>query len=124
MLFVRVGGEFFVGPISPGNGFDWHKSTTINPTLSFTVVTTFDEMPVREDQVYAMDRGYADLARLPAVHKQRAFFVAKAKGNIEFKRLCAASKGAEAGARADQVIALVTPKSMKGCPSEEGKEVN
>ncbi len=88
------------------------------------MVATFDEMPVREDEVYAMDRGYADLARLHAVHKQRAFSVVMANGNLEYKRLCAAPKSTEAGARADQVIALVTQKSMKGCSAEEGKEVN
>jgi hypothetical protein len=79
-------------------------------------VSMLDEMPVSEDAVYAMDRGYVDFTRLYAIHKQRAFFVVRAKENLKFKRLYSAPKSTEAGVRADQVIALVTHKSKKGYP--------
>jgi hypothetical protein len=79
-------------------------------------VTMLDEMPVSEDAIYAMDRGYVDFARLYAIHKQGAFFVVRAKDNLKFKRLYSAPKSVETGVRADQVIALVTHKSKKGYP--------
>jgi hypothetical protein len=79
-------------------------------------VRMLDQMPVREDAIYAMDRGYVDFARLYAIHKQGAFFVVRAKDNLKFKRLYSSPKNTDAGVRADQVIALVTQKSKKGYP--------
>lgn len=79
-------------------------------------VKLLDKMPVEEDAIYTMDRGYVDYARLYAVHKQGAFFVIRAKDNLKFKRLYSAPKDKEAGIRADQVITLVTKKSKKGYP--------
>jgi transposase len=79
-------------------------------------VKLLDKLPVQEDAIYAMDRGYIDYARLYAVHKQGAFFVIRAKDNLKFKRLYSAPKDREAGIRADQVITLVTIKSKKGYP--------
>lgn len=79
-------------------------------------VKLLDKMPIQEDAIYTMDRGYVDYARLYAVHKQGAFFVIRAKDNLKFKRLYSAPKDKEAGIRADQVITLVTIKSKKGYP--------
>lgn len=79
-------------------------------------VKMLDRMPVQENAIYTMDRGYIDYARLYAVHKQGAFFVIRAKDNLKFKRLYSAPKDKEAGIRADQVITLVTKKSKKGYP--------
>ena len=91
---------------------------------TFVAVTTgkvhdvrmLDEMPVSEDAIYTMDRGYIDFARLYAIHKQGAFFVIRAKENLKFKRLYSSPKDKEAGIRADQVIALATVKSQKAYP--------
>jgi hypothetical protein len=91
---------------------------------TFVAVTTgkvhdvkmLDEMPVTEDAIYTMDRGYVDFARLYAIHRQGAFFVVRAKDNLSYQRLYSAPKDKEAGVRADQVIALVTQKSKKGYP--------
>ena len=79
-------------------------------------VRMLDKMPVQEDAVYTMDRGYIDYARLYAIHKQGAFFVIRAKDNLKFQRLYSLSKDKEAGIRADQVITLITKKSKKGYP--------
>ena len=79
-------------------------------------VKLLDKMPVQEDAIYTMDRGYVDYARLYAIHKQGAFFVIRAKDNLKFKRLYSAPKDKEAGIRADQVISLETKKSKKGYP--------
>jgi IS4 transposase len=79
-------------------------------------VRMLDKMPVQEDAVYTMDRGYIDYARLFVIHKQGAFFVVRAKDNLKFQRLYSLPKDKEAGIRADQVITLVTKKSKKGYP--------
>ena len=79
-------------------------------------VKLLDKMPVQEDAIYTMDRGYVDYARLYAIHRQGAFFVIRAKDNLKFKRLYSALKDKETGIRADQVITLVTIKSKKGYP--------
>ena len=79
-------------------------------------VKMLDEMPVSEDAIYTMDRGYVDFARLYAIHKQGAFFVVRAKENLKFKRLYSSPKDKKTGVRADQVVALVTPKSKKAYP--------
>ncbi len=91
---------------------------------TFVAVTTgkvhdvrmLDEMPVSEDAIYTLDRGYVNFARLYAIHKQGAFFVIRAKENLKFKRLYSSPKDKEAGVRADQVIALATQKSQKAYP--------
>ena len=93
---------------------------------TFVAVTTgkvhdvrmLDEMPVTEDAIYTMDRGYVDFARLYAIHKQGAFFVVRAKDNLRYQRLYSSPKDKEAGIRADQVITLVTQKSKKGFPEK------
>jgi hypothetical protein len=85
---------------------------------TFVAVTTgkvhdvkmLDEMPVTEEAIYTMDRGYVDFARLYAIHRQGAFFVVRAKDNLRCQRLYSSPKDKEAGVRADQVIALVTQK--------------
>ena len=81
-------------------------------------VRMLDEMPVTEDAIYTMDRGYVDFARLYAIHKQGAFFVVRAKENLRYQRLYSTPKDKEAGIRADQVITLVTQKSKKGFPEK------
>ena len=79
-------------------------------------VKMLDQMPVSEDAIYTMDRGYVDFARLYAIHKQGAFFVVRAKENLKFKRLYSSPKDKETGIRADQVVELVTLKSKKAYP--------
>ena len=79
-------------------------------------VKMLDQMPVSEDAIYTMDRGYVDFARLYAIHKRGAFFVVRAKQNLKFKRLYSSPKDKEAGIRADQVVQLVTQKSKEAYP--------
>ena len=81
-------------------------------------VKMLDEMPVTEDAIYTMDRGYVDYARLFAIHKQGAFFVVRAKVNLRYQRLYSSPKDKDAGIRADQVITLATQKAKKGYPEK------
>ena len=91
---------------------------------TFVAVTTgkvhdvrmLDKMPVTEDAIYAMDRAYVDFARLYALHQQGAFFVVRAKSNLQYRRLYSLPKDKDAGIRADQIVALTTQKSKRGYP--------
>jgi hypothetical protein len=79
-------------------------------------VNQLDSMPVEDDAIYTMDRGYIDYSRLYAIHKRGAFFVLRAKDNQIFQRLYSAPKDKDLGVRADQIVTLVTAKSKKDYP--------
>src|SRR5215472_5744234 len=56
--------------------------------------------------IYVMDRGYVDFARLYVVHQAGAFFVTRAKSNIDAHRVYSAFADRKAGVICDQTIAL------------------
>jgi hypothetical protein len=56
--------------------------------------------------IYIMDRGYVDFTRLHALHLAGAFFVTRAKSNIDAHRVYSASTDRTTGIICDQTIAL------------------
>jgi hypothetical protein len=56
--------------------------------------------------IYVMDRGYVDFARLYVLHQAGAFFVTRAKSNIDARRVYSAPSDRESGIICDQTIAL------------------
>jgi Transposase DDE domain/Domain of unknown function (DUF4372) len=56
--------------------------------------------------IYVMDRGYVDFTRLHALHQAGAFFVTRAKSNLDAHRVYSAPTDRAAGIIADQTIAL------------------
>src|SRR5271156_4016908 len=56
--------------------------------------------------IYVMDRGYVDFARLHALHGAGAFFVTRAKSNLDAHRVYSAPTDRASGVIADQAIAL------------------
>jgi transposase len=56
--------------------------------------------------IYVMDRGYIDFARLHALHQAGAFFVTRAKSNLNSHRVYSAATDRATGVIADQTIAL------------------
>src|SRR5271169_30509 len=56
--------------------------------------------------IYVMDRGYVDFARLHALHQAGAFFVTRAKSNMDAHRVYSAPTDRTAGIVCDQTIAL------------------
>src|ERR1700677_1504656 len=56
--------------------------------------------------IYVMDRGYIDFARLHALHQAGAFFVTRAKSNLDAHRVYSAATDRTSGVIADQTIAL------------------
>jgi transposase len=56
--------------------------------------------------IYVMDRGYLDFRRLHTLHAASAFFVTRAKRNMNYHRVYSRAPDKEAGVIADQTIAL------------------
>jgi hypothetical protein len=66
--------------------------------------------------IYVMDRGYVDFARLHALHQAGAFFVTRAKSNLDAHRVYSATNDRAAGIVADQTIALDGYATRKDYP--------
>jgi transposase len=66
--------------------------------------------------IYVMDRGYVDFARLHALHQAGAFFVTRAKSNLDAHRVYSAPTDRTAGIIADQTIALDGYATRKDYP--------
>jgi hypothetical protein len=56
--------------------------------------------------IYVMDRGYVDFARLHGLHLAGAFFVTRAKSNMNAHRVYSAPTDRATGIICDQIIAL------------------
>lgn len=64
-----------------------------------------------------MDKGYVDFFRLHNLHLALAFFVVRAKQNLQFRRRCSRVVDKSTGLRSDQTIVLTGPKSHTLYPS-------
>ncbi len=69
-------------------------------------VNVLDFLPIEAGAFYVMDRGYLDFARLYLVHQSGAFFVTRAKSNMDARRVYSAPNDRETGVICDQTIAL------------------
>jgi hypothetical protein len=69
-------------------------------------VNVLDLLLIEAGAFYVMDRGYLDFARLYALHQAGAFFVTRAKSNLDARRLYSAPTDRARGVIADQTIAL------------------
>jgi hypothetical protein len=69
-------------------------------------VNVLDILSVEAGAFYVMDRGYLDFARLYRMHQLGAFFVTRAKTNMNARRVYSANTDRTAGVVCDQAIAL------------------
>ena len=79
-------------------------------------VNALDLLVAEPGAIYVMDRGYVDFARLYALHQAGAFFVTRAKSNMDAKRVTSAPSGRESGIICDQIIRLVGVQTAKHYP--------
>lgn len=79
-------------------------------------VKALDYLPVEPGAFYVMDRGYIDFARLYRFEIAKAWFVTRAKNNMDFMVSESRKVDKAVGLRCDQVIALRGSKSAKGYP--------
>ena len=69
-------------------------------------VHALDLLELEAGAIYVMDRGYVDFARLHALHLAGAFFVTRAKSNMNWHRVYSVTSDRSAGIICDQTIAL------------------
>ena len=69
-------------------------------------VHALDMLVPEAGAIYVMDRGYVDFARLYRLHEAGAFFVTRAKSNLNAHRVYSAATDRTTGVIADQMIAL------------------
>jgi len=69
-------------------------------------VHALDMLVPEAGAIYVMDRGYVDFTRLYRLHEAGAFFVTRAKSNLNAHRVYSAATNRAAGVIADQTIAL------------------
>lgn len=69
-------------------------------------VLALDMLIPEPGAIYVMDRGYVDFNRLYVLHQAGAFFVTRAKSNLDAHRVYSALADRKAGVICDQTIAL------------------
>jgi len=79
-------------------------------------VTFLDQLLLEPAAFYVMDRGYIDFARLYRFTQNMAFFVIRAKGNLDYTRRSSHSIDPGTGLRSDQTILLRGPKTSQLYP--------
>jgi hypothetical protein len=69
-------------------------------------VNVLDVISFEANSFYSMDRGYVDFKRLHKIQEANAFFITRAKDNMNYRRLYSHEKDIEAGIIYDQTIKL------------------
>jgi hypothetical protein len=79
-------------------------------------VHALDMLVPEAGAIYVMDRGYIDFTRLYALHRAGAFFVTRAKSNLDAHRVYSAPTDRADGVIADQTIALDGVRTSQDYP--------
>lgn len=85
-------------------------------TASVHDVNVLDVIHFEANSFYIMDRGYVDYKRLYKINAAGAFFVTRAKDNMNYRRLYSNSKDIAAGVLYDQSIMLNNHYASKEYP--------
>jgi hypothetical protein len=81
-------------------------------------VNILDQIAFEAGSFYIMDRGYIDFARLHGLHQAQAFFVVRAKSNLQFERVYSRSVDKTTGLRCDQTIRLTGATTARDYPAQ------
>ena len=79
-------------------------------------VGLLDELILEPGAFYILDRGYIDFARLYTFTQQAAFFVIRAKRNLDYTRRMSRPVDKSTGLRSDQTIVLHGPGTSQDYP--------
>ncbi len=79
-------------------------------------VNGLDELSYERDGYYIMDRGYVDFERFYIIDQNHAFFVTRAKGNNQVKRISSEKADKSKGVLFDQHVILKGYASYKSYP--------
>jgi Transposase DDE domain/Domain of unknown function (DUF4372) len=81
-------------------------------------VNILDTLPIESGAFYVMDRGYVDFARLYNIHQLAAFFVTRAKDNMNARRIYSSKVDRSTGSICDQIIVMNGVYSSKDYPEQ------
>ena len=81
-------------------------------------VNVLDIISFEANSFYIMDRGYVDYKRLYKVHQCNAFFITRAKDNMNYRRLYSHTKDKSKGVVYDQTIMLNNHYASKDYPEK------
>ena len=79
-------------------------------------VNMLDRIAFEAGSFYVMDRGYIDFVRLYALHLAQAFFVTRAKSNLQYRRVYSHPVDKTTGLRCDPTIMLTGPRPSQDYP--------
>jgi len=80
-------------------------------------LTVLDYLPIEPGAFYVMDKGYIDFGRLHGFTRQMAFFITRAKRNLDCTRRESRVIDKSTGLRSDQTIVLQGPKTSRLYPA-------
>jgi hypothetical protein len=87
-------------------------------TASVNDVNAMDFIPYERGSYYIFDRGYNDFERLHRIQKLEAYFVLRAKDNLQFNRMYSNKVDKEAGVKCDQIGTFINQKSYDRYPEK------
>lgn len=79
-------------------------------------VNVLDQIAFEAGSFYMMDRGFLDFGRLHALHRAQAFFIIRAKSNLQYRRLYSHPIDKASGLRCDQTVVLTGVQSCTDYP--------
>lgn len=85
-------------------------------SASIHEVNILDNIIFQPDSFYVVDRGYTDFDRLYKIHKAKAFFIIRAKDNLNFSRVSSIPTNKKTGIICDQTIRLNGFYALKDFP--------
>ena len=85
-------------------------------SASIHEVNILNNIIFQPDSFYVVDRGYTDFDRLYKIHKAKAFFVIRAKDNLNFSRVSSTPTNKKTGVLCDQTIRLNGFYALKDFP--------
>jgi transposase len=80
-------------------------------------VNVLDQLAFEPGSFYVMDRGFLDFARLYAMQQTHAFFVIRARSNLQYRRVYSHPVDKATGLRCDQTIVLTGVHSRTDYPA-------
>ena len=77
-----------------------------------------DDIAIEAGAIYVVDRGYVDFRRLYTMNLAKAFFVTRAKRNMQWRRRKSLPSNGDAGVLSDQAVVLTGAKTAESYPEK------
>ena len=81
-------------------------------------VKAMDQIPYERGSYYIFDRGYNDFERLYRINKLEAYFVLRARNNLNFDRRYSQKVDKQSGLKYDQIGVFAAPRSRSRYPEK------